>query len=142
MNNLDDEHPTQNLLQTVALVPLLGLCLFLLRWFSFEYSARYVPERAFTFEFPSRLTHSAIDSPDTLSIDIYADGTVSIAGVLSEPPKSSELLLLRQHLRATRDAINKHGGLLVRPDLEVRQQRLIDVLSAVISSGIIYYGLT
>ena len=142
MNTLDEEEPKPNLLQTVALVPLLGFFLFFLQWFSFEFSASYVPERSFTFEYPSRPEHSAIDSADTVSIDIHADGTVSIAGVLTEPPKSSELLVLRQHLRATRDAINKHGGLVVRPNSEVRHQRLIEVLSAITGSGISYYGLT
>ena len=143
MNTVDEEHPTPNFfLQTATLLPILVVFFAILQWFYLDRIADYVPEGGITFEFPSVPAHSAISSPDTLSIDINADGTVSIAGVLSEPSNSSELLLLRQHLRSTRDAINKHGGLLVRPDSEVRFQRLIDVLSAVTSSGIFYYGLT
>ena len=140
---MDEDLPRPSLLlQMAALLPILLVFFAILQWFYLDRLARYAPERGITFEFPSIQAHSRVLSPDTLSIDIHADGTVSIAGVLFEPADSSDLPLLRQHLRAARDAVNKHGGLVVRPNSEVRLQRLIDVLSAVTSSGIIYYGLT
>jgi len=141
--NTTEEDPSPSLLlQLAALLPILVVFFVILQWFYLDRLASYVPERSITFEFPSIQAHSRILSPDTLSIDIHADGTVSIAGVLSEPADSSDLPLLRQHLRSARDVVNKQGGLVVRPDSEVHFQRLIDVLSAVTGSGIFYYGLT
>jgi biopolymer transport protein ExbD len=125
-----------------ALLPILVVFLACLQWLNLSRFADYVPEGAIAFEFPSLPAHSRINSPDTLSIDIHADGTVSIAGVLSEPPDSADLPVLRQHLRSVRRAVNRHGGLIVRPDPEAQFQRLIDVLSAVTGSGILFYGLT
>ena len=142
MKTEEGEQPSVGLLQTAAFLPLMVIFFAILQWCYLDRTAGYVPERAITFEFPSVPENSRILSPDTLSIDIRADGTVSIAGVLSEPSDSSDLPLLRQHLRSVRGAVNKHGGLVVRPDSKVHFQRLIDVLSAVTGSGIRYYGLT
>jgi len=140
MNTMDDEQPSQSLLlQMAALFPNLVIFLVILLWQYSEVMANYAPERGITFDFPSA---QDVLSPDTLSIDIHADGTVSIAGVLFEPSDSSRLPLLRKYLRSACEAVNKHGGLLVHCDGDVRFQRLVDVLSAVTSSGIVFYGLS
>ncbi len=138
-----EAHPKPSLLlQMAALLPMLVVFLAVLQGFFLDCLASYVPERAIVFEFPISPEQSRIGDPDTLSIDIHADGSVSIAGVLSERSDSSDLPLLRQHLRSVRDTVNQHGGLVVRPDSNVRFQRLIDVISAVRSSGISFFGLT
>jgi biopolymer transport protein ExbD len=142
MKTEEDNQPSLGLLQTAAFHPIIVVFFAIFQWCYLDRIAGNVTERAITFELPSVPEHSRILSPDTLSIDIRADGTVSIAGVLSEPSDSSDLPLLRQHLRSARHAVNKHGGLVVRPDSDVQFQRLIDVLSAVAGSGILYYGLT
>jgi biopolymer transport protein ExbD len=143
MNTTDDEFPSPSLLgQMSALLPLLVIFVAVLQWFYIDRLADYTPEREIRFELPSIQAHSRILAPDTLTIDIHRDGTVSITGVLSEAPNSSDLPLLRRHLQSTRDAVNRHGGLVVRPDSTVSYQRLIDVLSAVTASGISFYGLT
>lgn len=127
--------------QTVALLPLIVLVLLLLQTLYMDCTARYIPEHFFTCEFPSRPDHFRLESPGTMTIEIRVDDTVSIAGILTEPHGNSDLPVLRRHLSVNRDAINKHGGLIVRPEPDVRMQRLMDVISAVKGSGISYYGL-
>jgi hypothetical protein len=127
--------------QTVALLPL--LILFFL-WFWVLHLALLespITDLFFKYEFPTRPEHSRIESPDTLTIEIRTDDTVSIAGILTEPRGNPDLPALRRYLYANRDAINQHGGLIVRPEADVRMDRFIKVISAVTGSGISFYGL-
>ena len=123
--------------QTIALLPLL---IFFFVWLWYLQLAlpdeAPITEHFFKFEFPTRPEHSRIELPKTLTIEIRVDDTVAIAGILTETRGNSDLPLLRQHLSANRDAINKHSGLIVRPEPEVRMQRFMEVISAVKGSGI------
>ena len=127
--------------QTVALLPLL---IFFFFWFWFIYLALLeapITEHFFKCEFPSRPGHSRIESPETLTIEIRVDDTVSIAGILTEPRGNPDLPALRRYLSANRDAINQHGGLIIHPEPDVRMDRFIKVISAIKGSGISFYGL-
>ena len=127
--------------QTVALLPLL---IFFFFWFWSIYLPLLeapITEHFFKYEFPSRPEHSRIESPETLTIEIRVDDTVSIAGILTEPRGNHDLPALRRYLSANRDAINQHGGLIIHPERDVRMDRFIKVISAIKGSGISFYGL-
>ena len=127
--------------QTVALQPLL-IFFFVWLWFlQLTLPENPITEHFFKYEFPARPEHSRIESPETLTIEIRVDDTVSIAGILTEPRGNSDLPALRRYLSANRDAINNHGGLIVRPEPDVRMDRFMKVISAVKGSGISFYGL-
>ncbi len=127
--------------QTVALLPLLFVFLFGAWLFRQSLLEQPVTEVLIECEFPTHPAHDRLDSPDTLTIEIRLDDTISIAGILTEPLGNHDLPALRQHLSARREAINTHGGLIVSPHPEIPMQRLIDVISAVKRSGISFYAL-
>jgi len=96
-----------------------------------------VPEHEILFKFDE----GRVFSSDSLTIDVRSDGSVSIDTVFDENPTNTDLNQLRSYLRANREAVNRHGGLFIRPAAESRYQRLIDVVSAVGDSGVEHYFL-
>lgn len=74
--------------------------------------------------------------PTPIIIDILPDGTVSLNNRAYDTPTSKDLPELRAWLE---DTINRFGDkdpVIIKPDLDARHERIIDVLNAAGASGV------
>lgn len=74
--------------------------------------------------------------PTPIIIDILPDGTVSLNNQVMDTPTSRELPQLRDWLRDTIDRFGDKDPVIIKPDLDARHERVIDVLNAAAAAGV------
>jgi biopolymer transport protein ExbD len=84
---------------------------------------------------------TALPGRPLVIIQIDADGTVSIDGIVKSTPHSKDLAALEAQLRQLRSHIDSSNPVFIQPAAEARFQRIAEVLSAVLGAGIENYAL-
>ena len=80
---------------------------------------------------------------EKIQVNVYADrsvilpdGTVSLNNQVMDTPASKELPQLRDWLRDTIDRFGDKDPVIIKPDLDARHERVIDVLNAAAAAGV------
>ena len=74
--------------------------------------------------------------PTPIVIDIRPDGTVLLNNRTFDSPNSKELPELRAWLMDTIDRFGDKDPVIIRPELEARHERIMDVLNAAAAAGV------
>ena len=69
-------------------------------------------------------------------INIGADGVVSMNNRIFDTPASKELPELRAQLKDNIERFGEDNPVIIRPDDNARQERIIDVLNGAASAGV------
>ncbi len=111
---------------------------FVLLLFFMASAGSQVIERELNINLPSGRGAAGLAGPPPtpIIIDIFPDGTVSMNGQAYDTPTDKQLPQLRAWLQ---DTINKFGDkdpVIIKPDLDARHERIIDVLNAAAAAGV------
>lgn len=74
--------------------------------------------------------------PTPFIIDISPQGVVSSSDKVYDTPTSKDLPLLREQLRGNIDRFGDKDPVIIRPDPQTKQERIIDVLNAAAAAGV------
>ena len=110
---------------------------FVLLLFFMASAGSQVVERELNISLPSGRGAKAAGPPPTpVIIDISADGVVSMNNRIFDTPASKELPELRAQLKDNIDRFGEDNPVLIRPDDNAKQERIIDVLNSAASAGV------
>ena len=110
---------------------------FVLLLFFMASAGSQVVERELNISLPSGRGGAASGPPPTpVIIEIGADGVVSMNNRIFDTPASKELPELRALLKDNIDRFGDKDPVIIRPDENARQERIIDVLNSAASAGV------
>lgn len=110
---------------------------FVLLLFFMASAGSQVIERELNISLPSGRGGQASGPPPTpVIIDISADGLVSMNSKIFDTPVSKELPELRARLRENIERFGDKDPVIIRPDGNARQERIIDVLNSAAAAGV------
>lgn len=112
---------------------------FVLLLFFMASAGSQVVERELNINLPSGRSVRSMEAgppPTPIIIDIMPDGSVVLNGRVFDTPVSKDLPELRAWLA---DTISRFGGkdpVIIKPDLDARHERIMDVLNAAAAAGV------
>lgn len=110
---------------------------FVLLLFFMASAGSQVVERELNISLPSGRGGAASGPPPTpMIIDIDANGVVSMNSRVFDTPTSKELPELRAQLKDNIDRFGEDNPVIIRPNDNARQERIIDVLNSAASAGV------
>jgi biopolymer transport protein ExbD len=110
---------------------------FVLLLFFMASAGSQVVERELNISLPSGRGGQASGPPPTpVIIDISADGVVSMNSKAFDTPVSKELPQLRARLKENIERFGDKDPVIIRPDDNARQERIIDVLNSAAAAGV------
>jgi biopolymer transport protein ExbD len=110
---------------------------FVLLVFFMAVGGSQVVERELNNRLPSGRGGAATGPPPTpMIIDIGADGVVSMNNRVYDTPASKELPELRTQLKDNIERFGEDNPVIIRPDDNARQDRIIDVLNGAAAAGV------
>jgi biopolymer transport protein ExbD len=110
---------------------------FVLLLFFMASAGSQVVERELNISLPSGRGGQAAGPPPTpVIIDISADGLVSMNSKIFDTPVSKELPELRARLKENIERFGDKDPVIIRPDGNARQERIIDVLNSAAAAGV------
>jgi biopolymer transport protein ExbD len=110
---------------------------FVLLLFFMASAGSQVVERELNISLPSGRGGQASGPPPTpVIIDISADGLVSMNSKIFDTPVSKELPELRARLKENIERFGDKDPVIIRPDGNARQERIIDVLNSAAAAGV------
>jgi biopolymer transport protein ExbD len=110
---------------------------FVLLLFFMASAGSQVVERELNISLPSGRGGQATGPPPTpVIIDISADGLVSMNSKIFDTPVSKELPELRARLKENIERFGDKDPVIIRPDGNARQERIIDVLNSAAAAGV------
>ncbi|MBE2181448.1 MAG: biopolymer transporter ExbD [Chthoniobacterales bacterium] len=110
---------------------------FVLLLFFMASAGSQVIERELNISLPSgRGAQSSGPPPTPVIIDIGADGVVSMNNKTFDTPVSKELPELRARLKENIERFGDKDPVIIRPDENARQDRIIDVLNSAAAAGV------
>ncbi len=110
---------------------------FVLLVFFMAVGGSQVVERELNISLPSGRGGAATGPPPTpMIIDIGADGVVSMNSRVYDTPASKELPELRNQLKENIERFGEDNPVIIRPDDNARQDRIIDVLNGAAAAGV------
>lgn len=110
---------------------------FVLLLFFMASAGSQVIERELNISLPSGRGAQASGPPPTpVIIDIGADGVVSMNNKAFDTPVSKELPELRARLKENIERFGDKDPVIIRPDENARQERIIDVLNSAAAAGV------
>jgi len=110
---------------------------FVLLVFFMAVGGSQVVEKELNISLPSGRGGAASGPPPTpMIIDIGADGVVSMNSRVFDTPASKELPELRTQLRDNIERFGADNPVIIRPDDNARQERIIDVLNSAAAAGV------
>jgi len=118
------------------IAPMVDVVFVLLLFFMASAGSQVIP-RELTINLPSGASASPDSVPKTpIMIDISPEGQVQVNNKPMDNPMDKNLPQLREWFKET---INKFGDkdpVIIRPDPQARQERIIDVLNAAAAAGV------
>lgn len=120
------------------IAPMVDVVFVLLLFFMAAAGSQVVP-RELTINLPSgRAIASMAEGPPPtpIVIDIRQDGAVILNNQMYDTPNSKELPDLRAWLMDTIDRFGNEDPVIIRPELETRHERIMDVLNAAAAAGV------
>ena len=110
---------------------------FVLLVFFMAVGGSQIVEKELNISLPSGRGGAATGPPPTpMIIDIGADGVVSMNNRVFDTPASKELPELRNQLRDNIERFGAENPVIIRPDDNARQERIIDVLNSAAAAGV------
>lgn len=110
---------------------------FVLLLFFMASAGSQVVERELNISLPSgRGGPGAGPPPTPMIIDIDANGVVSMNNRVFDTPASRELPDLRAQLKDNIERFGEDNPVIIRPNDNARQERIIDVLNSAASAGV------
>lgn len=118
------------------IAPMVDVVFVLLLFFMASAGSQVIPKEL-TINLPSGASSSPDSVPKTpIMIDISPEGQVQVNNKPMDNPTDKSLPQLREWFK---DTINKFGDkdpVIIRPDPQAKQERIIDVLNAAAAAGI------
>ncbi len=118
------------------IAPMVDVVFVLLLFFMASAGSQVIPKEL-TINLPSGASSDPSAVPKTpIMIDIFPDGKVQVNNKVVDNPNDKAMPELREWFK---DTINKFGDkdpVIIRPDPQARQERIIDVLNAAAAAGI------
>ena len=110
---------------------------FVLLLFFMASAGSQVVERELNISLPSGAgAKSAGPPPTPVIIEISADGVISMNNRVFDTPASKELPELRAQLKDNIDRFGDKDPVIIRPNENARQERIIDVLNGAAAAGV------
>lgn len=119
------------------IAPMVDVVFVLLLFFMASAGSQII-ERELNISLPSgRSSAAAAGPPPTpMIIDIGPDGIVSMNSRVFDTPGSKELPELRATLKDNIERFGEDNPVIIRPDENARQERIIDVLNSAAAAGV------
>jgi len=118
------------------IAPMVDVVFVLLIFFMASAGSNIV-EKELNISLPSGRGGKAAGPPPTpVIISISADGVVSMNNRVFDSPKSKEMPQLRAQLKDNIDRFGDKDPVIIRPDENARQERIIDVLNSAAAAGV------
>jgi biopolymer transport protein ExbD len=120
------------------IAPMVDVVFVLLLFFMASAGSQIV-ERELNINLPSGRTVRSMEAgppPTPIIIDIRPDGTVILNGRPFDTPNSKDLPQLREWLADTIDRFGGKDPIIIKPDLDARHERIMDVLNAAAAAGV------
>jgi len=110
---------------------------FVLLLFFMASAGSQVVERELNISLPSGRGGTSNGPPPTpVIIDISAEGVVSMNNKVFDNPKSKEMPELRARLKENIERFGDKDPVIIRPNNDARQERIIDVLNSAAAAGV------
>jgi biopolymer transport protein ExbD len=112
---------------------------FVLLLFFMASAGSQVLEKELNINLPSGRGARAMEDgppPTPIIIDIMPDGSVSLNNRVFDTPNSKDLPELRAWLADTIDRFGDKDPVIIKPDLDARHERIMDVLNAAAAAGV------
>lgn len=117
------------------IAPMVDVVFVLLLFFMASAGSQVIPKEL-SINLPSGQS-SATGVPTTpFIIDISPEGAVSSSGTVYDSPNNKELPSLREKLKNNIDKFGDKDPIVIRPDPQTKQERIIDVLNAAAAAGV------
>ena len=118
------------------LAPMVDVVFVLLLFFMASAGSQVV-ERELNISLPSGRSGQSVGPPPTpVIIDISADGVVSMNNRVFDTPGSKDMPELRAQLQDNIERFGDKDPVIIRPDDNARQGRIIDVLNSAAAAGV------
>jgi biopolymer transport protein ExbD len=118
------------------IAPMVDVVFVLLLFFMASAGSQIV-ERELNISLPSGRGGAAAGPPPTpMIIDIDANGVVSMNNRVFDTPASKELPELRAQLKDNIERFGEDNPVIIRPNDNARQERIIDVLNSAAGAGV------
>lgn len=111
---------------------------FVLLLFFMASAGSQVIERELNISLPSGKAAGPGDKTPAppIIIEIAPDGRITMNNKVYDTPTSKELPELREWLQDTINRFGEESPVIIRPNLDTRHERIIDVLNAAAASGV------
>ena len=118
------------------IAPMVDVVFVLLIFFMASAGSNIV-EKELNISLPSGRGGKAAGPPPTpVIINISADGVVSMNNRVFDSPKRKEMPQLRAQLKDNIDRFGDKDPVIIRPEENARQERIIDVLNSAAAAGV------
>lgn len=118
------------------IAPMVDVVFVLLIFFMASAGSNIV-EKELNISLPSGRGGQAAGPPPTpVIINIGADGVVSMNNRVFDSPASKEMPQLRAQLKDNIDRFGDKDPVIIRPEENARQERIIDVLNSAAAAGV------
>jgi biopolymer transport protein ExbD len=112
---------------------------FVLMLFFMASAGSQVAERELNINLPGSRTPSASQTdlpPTPLMVDIGSDGTVSVNNTAYGAPTDKEMSKLRDFFKQAIVECGNKDPVIIRPEMDTRHERIMDVLNAAGAAGV------
>lgn len=109
---------------------------FVLMLFFMACAGQQVAEKELGINLPSGGTPSQGPPPVPIVIDIGADGQVQMNSTAYGTPSDKNLQPLRTKLKELMESGDGKNPVIIRPSMDARHERIMDVLNAAAASGV------
>lgn len=110
---------------------------FVLLLFFMASAGSQVISKELSINLPSGQSAAQPGPPKTpFIIDISADGVVSSSGKIYDTPTDKALMSLREQLKNNIDKFGDKDPVIIRPEPQTKQERIIDVLNSAAAAGV------
>lgn len=112
---------------------------FVLMLFFMASAGSQVAERELNMNLPGSKSPSTLNSdipPTPMMVDIGPDGSVTVNGSKLGTPGDKDLDKLREKFKNTIVQFDNKDPVIIRPAIETRHERIMDVLNAAGASGV------
>ena len=119
------------------IAPMVDVVFVLLLFFMASAGSQIIP-RELSINLPSGQQADNRHKPEITPfiIDISPQGVVSSSGKIYDTPNSRDLLALRDQLKNNLAKFGDKDPVVIRPDPQAKQERIIDVLNSAAAAGV------
>jgi len=117
------------------IAPMVDVVFVLLLFFMASAGSQVIPKEL-SINLPSGQSSSSGVPTTPFIIDISAEGAVSSSGQTFDTPNNKELPALREKLKSNIDKFGDKDPIVIRPDPQTKQDRIIDVLNSAAAAGV------